>query len=380
MWQVGDTATHAAFLATLARGGHVYESYVDLWLEGSKVGQLSTGAEIGSGTVRVTARNRERRSLEMAVKESLWPVGDTDLLAPYGVWATVRVRITAGAAVFPDVPVFAGKVLSVTRDRWEGQVVVSAVDPMWQVNKEAIELPRPAPSGTRVVTGIQILIGEVFAGAAVADLTGDTSLIPAATLWNAGSGSRGRAIDDLAGSIGAEVFALPTVPSPGGQFVIRRVPSLDDQIAWVLPDGDLSVVVADQLVKTGAGVVNRWVVTVERPDSPSLYVAVTDEDPLSVTRYAGPIGRLPDFASSPLITTEGQAINAGKAKLARSKGLARTRKVTVVANPAVEAGDVLFIGVDGEPAETHIVDGFELPLTHAQPAMTIDTRSTVASE
>lgn len=377
---VGDAATHQLFLDTLARGGYTYTSYVDLWLQGAKIGELSAENDLESGRVRVTTRNRERRSLELTAREALWPASDTAMLSPYGVWATVRVRISAGLTVFPDIPVFAGKLLRVRKPRWSSTLTVSAVDPMWQVNKEAIEAPRPAPLNSPITAGITTLIAEVFPDASFVDLTASTETIPA-TLWNGGSGSRGRTIDELATSIGAEVFALPTIPSPGGEFVLRRWPSLDDEIAWTLPDGDQSIVIADQQTKSGASVVNRWIVTVERPDAPTLYVPVTDDDPGSPTRYGGPMGKLVDFLSSPLITDEGQAINAARAKLARTKGLARARQVTVVANPALEGGDVLYIGVDGEQAETHIADDFDLPLTVAdQPAMTIDTRSTVAVE
>lgn len=379
MYTVGDGATHQRFLDTLARGGHSYTSYADLWFDGVKIGELSTGDQIESGTVRVTARNRERRSLELIAHEDLWPIEVSDLLSPYGVWVTVRVRIAAGLDVFPDIPVFAGKIAKVRRQRWSGQIAVSAVDPMWQVNKEAIETPRPAPTVT-IVYGIQTLLAEVFPQATLTDYTGSQATIPSSTLWNAGAGSRGKAMDELATSLGAELFALPTVPAPGGSFVLRPVPALQDAIAWTLPDGALSVVVDDQQTQSGAGLVNRWIVTVERPDAPPIYVTVSDDDVGSATRYGGPMGHLPDFLSSPLITDESQAQQAGRAKLDRTKGLARTRQVTVVANPALEAGDVLYIGVDGEAAETHITDDFDLPLTPVNPAMTIQTRSTVADE
>lgn len=379
MFTVGDQVTHGRFLQTLG-GTHSLTSFVDVWLAGEKVAQYSTEDVIESGTIRVTGRNRERRALELTAADELWPADASDPFSPYGMWLTVRMRVSAGLSVFPDVPVFAGKVLRVRKQRWSGKMTVQAVDPMWQVNREAIEAPRPAPAGDRLAGGIHTLLSEVFGQASLTDLTGSTAAVPPATLWNGGTGSRGRTIDELAAALGAEVFALPTEVAPGGQFMVRPVPDLGDTVAWTLPDGAESVVVDDQQVQSGAGVVNRWIVTVERPDAPPIYVQVTDDDPASPTRYGGPMGRMSDFLSSSLITDEVQANAAGRAKLARTKGLARTRQVTIAANPALEAGDVLSIGVDGEAAETHIVDDFELSLSPEQPAMTILTRSTVAAE
>lgn len=379
MWLVGDEVTHARFLEVIG-SSHSRTSFVDVWLEGVKVAEYSTEDVIESGTVRVTARNRERRSLDLVAKEGLWPVEATDPFSPYGMWLTVRVRVSAGRTVFPDVPVFAGKVLDVRRQRWSGKIAVKAVDPMWQVNREAIESPRPAPSGDRITTGIGFLLREVFPAATVHDISGALDAIPASTLWNSGAGSRGRTIDELAASVGAEVYARPTAVAPAGDFVIRLVPNLDGTVAWTLPDGAASIVVDDQQVQSGAAVVNKWIVTVERPDAPPIYVQVADEDAASPTRYGGPMGKLVDFYASSLIASEGQAQVAGRAKLARTKGLARTRQVVIAANPALEAGDVLSIGVDGEIAETHIADDFDIPLSPEQPAMNIQTRSTVGNQ
>lgn len=370
MFQVGDALTHERFLSALTKT-HGYDGRVEAWFDGNLVDQI----EFGSGSVKVTARNRERRSLEFAAPEKLWPALPTDPLTPYGAWLRAYVTVTAGATAFPEIPVFAGRLSQVEGNRWEGDLRVSAVDPMWQVNREPFERLRPAPSASRIVDAVRQLLVEVFPEATLEDQTGSTATVPAGLMWDAKPGSRGKAIDELAASIGAEVYARPTAVWPGGDFVIRPVPSLAGPVDWTLPDGLVSIVEGDKRVQSGAAVVNRWIVEVQRQDAPTLYVPVTDSDPASPTRYGGPMGKLAAFYSSPLISDEAQGFNAGLAKLRRSIGLARQRTLRVAVNPALEAGDVMSVSVDGESLETHIADEFAAPLQHDPASMDIATRS-----
>lgn len=372
MFQVGDTLTHAAFLKALG-STHGYDGRVEAWYNGAKIEEIV----FASGAVKVNARSRERRSLDLIVPERLWPSLPGDPLSPFGVWLRAFVTVTASATVFPEVPVFTGPLLNVKRARWSGQLAVEAKDPFKQINREAFELVRRVPAGTLNTAAIRALIMEVFEQAAVIDLTGSQTVLPVSTAWDAGPGSRGTAIDGLGGAIGAEVFALPAAVWPGGMFVIRPVPSDADPVAWVLPDGTASIVPADEMSQSSEAVVNRWIVTSEGNDAPPIRVPVTDDNPGSPTRYGGPMGRLPGFYSSGLIGSQSQAQIAGAAKLVRSIGLARARAVEVPANPALEGGDVLAIGVDGEPAVNYISDEFTVPLTYETAAMKIDTRSAV---
>lgn len=372
MFQVGDTATHAAFLDALA-DSHSREAVVEAWFNGSKVGEV----EFDTGAVKVTGRNRERRQLTLTVAESLWPTEFTDLITPYGTWLRALVTITSGATVFPQVPVFAGKLLDDELEWMSGRVQVQAADPMWQINRESFESLRAAPANARVVDVINLLIVEVFPSATVLDLTGSQVTVPAGTVWDAGKGSRGKAVDDLASSIGAEVFALPLAVWPYGDFVIRPIPGLTDTAVWPFPDGLKAIVEADKRTQSGASVVNRWIMQSERFDAAPIWEAVTDDDPASPTRYGGPMGKLPDFYSSPLFSSSAQARDAGQARLRRTMGLARTREVKVIANPTLEAGDVMSIPIPGANPEFHIADDFDVPLTPDPAHMTINTRSTV---
>lgn len=362
MYLVKDEVTQAAYLAALGRP-HRRVSYVDVWYGGAKIGSLDFENDLESGTVLASGRNRERRKLELAARETLWPAAATDPLSPYGIWLQAFTTIYAGSIAYGPIPVFAGKVTQTKRRRRSGQTMVRAVDHFRQINQEPIEAPRQAPT-TGMATAILTLLREVFPSASLTDKTTLSVTIPDGTVWNAGWGSRGRALDEMAAALGAELLALPTSVYPNGDFVLRPVPGLDGAADWAVAG---TIIEDDQQLQSNEEVVNRWIVTVERPDSTTLYVTVTDDEVSSPTRYGGPMGKLARDYSSPLILTEAQAREAGMAKLNRTKGVARSRRLAIIANPALECGDRLSVSVDGEDAETNIVDDFELPLT-ADPA------------
>ncbi len=375
MWTVGgDPSTHQRFLEALPLSGRTYTGRVEAWYDG----QLRGEVEFESGSVQVSARNRERRALDdLVVAESLWPRTPQDLLTSYGGWLKAHVTITAGLTEFRDIPVFAGRIRRPRRTRRSGRMMVSAVDPMWLVNRAHFETVRPLPAGAGIAAVILQLLREVFPEATLEDRIGAAATVPAALVWNAQPGSRGKAVDELAAAVGGEVFARPTAVWPAGDFVLRPIPTLADPVAWFLPTrAETSVLENDELEQSADEVVNRWIVEVQRQDAPPLRVVVSDDDPLSPTRYGGPMGALPDFYSSPLITDETQGVTAGRAKLARTIGLARQRKLRVIANPALDGGDIMALSVDDEPLETLIADDFAIPLTADPAHMDITSRST----
>jgi len=375
MYTVTNASVHAQFLRALEKP-HRRVSYVDVWYGGVKIDSLNFEKDLESGSVFATGRNRERRTLNLGASERLWPYGETDSLSPYGIWLQAFTTIEAGATAYGPIPVFAGKVTRVKRKRRSGVVMVKAVDPMRQVNQEPIEAPRQAPQ-VPIPTAILTLLREVLPSASLTNETTLSVTITDNTVWNAGWGSRGRALDELSAALGAELFALPTAVYPNGEFVLRPVPGLDGAADWTVTG---NIVEDDQQEKSNEEVVNRWIVSVERPDSTTLFVRVTDDDPSSATRYGGPMGNLAKDFSSALIQTVTQAETAGRAKLNRTKGIASARRLAMIANPALECGDLISVSVDGEPYETNIVDDFELPLTADQADMVALCRASGGDE
>lgn len=358
MWQVSS-----AWLAALSVP-HSRTTRMEAWYGGQLVGSV----QVESGSVQVTARNRVRRTLNAVVPESAWPLTSTDLLAPYGQRVNVYQSIVAtGGVNLGEVPVFAGRVELVERVRKSGKVQVTALDGFADVNDAQFEQSYAPSPGLRVTATIGRLIHDVHPEAVIQDQTGSTATVPTGTMWDT---DRGQAVDDLAASIGAEVICLPD----GVTWVIRPVPTLSGTPVWTLADGQGGTMVRDAQSKSRRDVANRWIVHVERPGAAPFTVTVTDDDPSSPTRYGGPYGRVVRHLRSPLITDAAQAMVAGRARLARSIGLTRTRDLDHVPNPALEAGDVITVQAS-EGSETHIADSFALPLAVTD-VMTTNTRST----
>jgi hypothetical protein len=348
-----------------------YSQSIVTKVEAWRAGQLLGLIDISEGHVDVTARNRVRRTCELVVPSTLWPVEPTDMLAPYGTYLRCYRGIDLGSG--PEyVPVFHGRVQTVDdRDQFgDAGIDVHAVDLMADVNDARFESPRAGPTGTSIISAITTLITEAVpdAGIVVDSGVDTTSVVPSGMLWDQ---DRGKAIDDLAQAIGAEVFA-----GPDGGFRIRNVPTIDDPAVWSVAEGVAGTLVTAGRSLSREGVYNVVVTVVERAngDLPLRFVAA-DSNPTSPTYVGGVFGRVPRFLRNPLVTSTWQAEAAGLALLARSIGATRTRTVSCVPNPCLDAGDVLSV-VAGGVTETHIADTLTLPLHADGGAMTIGTRST----
>jgi hypothetical protein len=118
---------------------------------------------------------------------------------------------------------------------------------------------------------------------------------------------RGKAIDDLAQSIGAEVYA-----KPDGRFQIRNVPTLNDTPSWTSTKAKAAPSSPPGGRVTRENVYNVVVTIVERAngDLPIRYAA-EDTNIASPTYVGGVFGRVPRFLRNPLVTTPDQAETAG---------------------------------------------------------------------
>jgi len=361
MWQVSDPSTHAAFLAALAQS-HTYTPTVKTYLDGVELGTVL----LQSGRIRVSGRTQVRRRAYLTVPESQW----TDQLSAYGVELRAWVTVAAGNITYPPVPVFTGRVERRERSRRSGLVQVECWDRFAAINDDAFETPRATPAGARIADATATLIKETHPSVAVTDLTGLPSTVPAGLTWDLGDGSRGLAIDRMALAIGAEIVALPD-----GNFLQRLYPTLTDEPAWQVATGPGGVIVADAQVETRTGVANRWIIT---GNQTAAGVSVREVATIigGTLRYGGPYGRVVRYHTDPMITSTVQASQVGAAILARVEGMARQRIVTVIANPALEAGDVLAVST-ADGLELHIADEFDVPLTADIPTMAVASRSTV---
>lgn len=359
-------AVPAGYLAALGQSHRVI-SRIDAYQGGTFIGTVP----YSEGAVAVTARNRVRRTLTFTADSALYPREYLDLLSPYATVLQAFRGIDLGTTQLL-FPVFAGKVENVdNRDQFGGGIEVRARDLMGDVNDARFESPRAAPTGYRIIDAIITLLVEAVPAATVTVDAGvdTTSLVPSGLMWDV---DRGKAVDDLAQSIGAEAFAIPD----GSGFRVRNVPTLLDTPSWTVNEGVNGTLVTAGRAVGRDGVYNVVITVVERAngDVPLRFVA-EDTNVGSPTYVGGLFGRVPRFLRNPLVTNAEQGEVAGYALLARSIGATRTRNITCVPNPAAEAGDVITARVAGVD-ETHIADTFTLPLHAEGAAMTVGTRST----
>jgi len=105
-----------------------------------------------------------------------------------------------------------------------------------------------------------------------------------------------------------------------------------------------------------------------------VHAVAYDDNPSSVTRWAGPFGQVPRFYDSSFLRTEAQALAAAQAMLARSIGLPYTVDFSMIPNPALEPLDVIGIDVEEPGAwERHVLDTLTIPLI-ARRSMRATTR------
>lgn len=98
-----------------------------------------------------------------------------------------------------------------------------------------------------------------------------------------------------------------------------------------------------------------------------------DDDPNSPTYIDGPMGRVPLFYSSPLLTTQDDVDSAAETRLARVKRPIEQVAYSLVPNPAHEAFDVVeFVGED-DTARRFMLDVVTIPLDNSG-AMTATAR------
>ena len=100
-----------------------------------------------------------------------------------------------------------------------------------------------------------------------------------------------------------------------------------------------------------------------------------DDDPNSPTYCDGPMGRVPLFYSSPVLTTQGDVDSASVTRLARVKRPVEQVTFTLLPNPAHEAFDVVEFVDENDVARRYMFDIVSIPLD-SQGTLTATTRET----
>lgn len=244
-----------------------------------------------------------------------------------------------------------------------------------QVQDARFHKPRVIDAGSSKFT-VEKLIREALPEASVSWQVPDTTL-PQFTeerdRWGVLDGRSGD--PSIARSLSARLFC-----DARGEFMMRAVPSLDDDPVWSLDYDDGGVLVAPQESLSREGVYNQIVVTggSDTGDIPIGPAIASDEDPVSPTSAKGPFGQVPLFYNSKLITTYAQAQATALAMLAPRLGLKQTVTVDAMSNPALEPDDVISIRMPNGSVQNHVLD--EITYSPTGGLMRVNTRATTSRQ
>ena len=193
-------------------------------------------------------------------------------------------------------------------------------------------------------------------------------VLPAGTVFDA---SRWDFATKVAEALGAEVYF-----GRDGDIHVVPVPGITEGVAehdWLIdasPDG----VLADIRRKVSRPEANGVVIVGSTDgDSDPPWAFVVDDNPISRSRYGGPLGKVVKRFVNSNLTTDAQCDVAALAKLRDKTGLQRSVEFDTFANPAMDPGDVSLLRSLAGGDEFHLVDGYRYDFRSA--AMPCTTRS-----
>lgn len=330
---------------------------------------------VTSGTVTSDASSQVRRTATVGIgNTNLWPDDPFSILSPLGSELLIAYGIVLPGKT-EYISIIRGPITRVERatpaSGGGDALTLTVADRSSKVAEARLDAPSQTVSGATTVAEIKRLINEVLPTAAVVDLTGNTKVAPQMEIererWSDG-------VEKLADSIGAEVYA-----TPDGNFAIRYQPTLADSPVWTLTAGEGGVLVGEDDEFSRDLTYNRLVASGQRTDGiPPVHAVSSDTDPTSPTYISGPFGIKTRFFASPLLTTVAQCQSAADSLLARVTGHHMNVSFRVIANPALEAGDVIRLLYEGRD-EVHIIDRVEIPLRPGD-VQQIKTRSLALPE
>lgn len=350
---------------------HVLSTQVDS-MDATGLAPRALGIPFSDGTVQVSSTSRIRRVLSLTIPDPRWlPQSDDDALSPY----SARIRVRQGVK-FPDgtietAPVGVFRIESIDGDEQRGPVELVGHSLEAMVIDARFESPRQA-SGPSCVGLIQTLIVEANPTAEVVVATIQDAPVPRTT-WDE---DRWGAIEELATAIGCDVYCDPL-----GRYVIADV--VDP--ATAAPTRTLKSGTGGTLKSVLRGISREGVFNSVVARSSGLSVAkpiqavARDTDALSPTRWGGPFGKVPRFWSSPLVSTQTQALLAAQSILSKSIGLTKSVSIEAVPDPTIDAGTAVRIipNPDAAPnGEIHVLESFPLRLAVGGNRFTAATRTT----
>lgn len=340
-----------------------------------QTGVSPTGTEIPilAGSVTVDGTQAIRSTLDLTTAGTFddgrraWPKsGDQLLLAPYGNEIFVERGLFYSDDLVEYCPLGYFRIQTPDQDDSpDGPIRVVAQDRMAGIVEARLLQPVQFMAGTTLGVVVNTLITAIYPDAVIEWddatnlLTLDRTVITEQDRYGF--------IDDLITSRGKVWYW-----DHRGVLTIKDLPDATTPV-YTVDNGRDGVEVSVTRHITRDGVYNAVVATGEAGDTqtPVLGIAL-NLDPDSPTYYNGRFGKVPQFYSSPLLTTDGQALAAATTLLRKKLGLPYSVKFGTVANPALEPYDPIRVR-QRDGAEMHVLQSLTIPLVEDTP-MTAQTK------
>ena len=270
------------------------------------------------------------------------------------------------------IPVFAGELSgNAQQDLGDGTITLELGDFSSWLSRCQFLTPY-VPGNIARVTAITNVVQAARPGTTVINLSSDQGLVPAASTWSTGALD---VISDLSTDGGLDCSF-----GPDGNYYIRNQQNTASQPVWTVTAGPYGLIETASRAKPS----DRWynVVVVQPPAGTTqtwTQQSAQITDPAN-PRYPGNIGYVPYFWTSPSITDAADALAAAQRILSYIQGSDTTLALTLIANPALEANDVIRVatpqvGQQNPLIFQHFVDSFNFDLQTGD--MTLNTRSQI---
>lgn len=328
---------------------------------------LENEVPIFKGSIGAALQQRVTRSGTFSLGARWWPgVSATAALTPYQTIVNIRAGARYGDGSRELFDIITGRVGNVTRNA-DGSVTARVDDLAADVIGLPFEQPRNSENVT-VTRQIERLIQEVLPAATFGPYDVTDATTPKLT-WDE---DRGKALDDLAATLGARWYCLGD-----GSFVIREYPYDDATPVQTIADaadGGLMLQGAPTISRDDAA--NSVTVVVERFDGGTPFrVTMRDMDPTSPTFYGGPFGRVGRLVKVQTPLTVGQATQLARAQLNASTALSSTWSVQMRPDYTLEPGDTVRLTSRGF-SQVQVIDQITYPLGEGG-TMDLSTRAYV---
>ncbi|KAF0649212.1 MULTISPECIES: DUF5047 domain-containing protein [Streptomyces] len=306
-------------------------------------GRVETLDIIG-GSVPVDRSQACRRTCTVTVPDpALIPRTAADKLSVYGAQLRIARGVQAGA-YRELVPVGVFRLDGIEGDVDTGPVSLTGQSLECIIADDRFVTPYRA-TGT-AIGAITALIVRSIPDAVVVSRVADAAIGP--RTWDI-EANPWEAVRELGAVVGAEVYC-----DAAGQFVIAALPDLlTTPPAWTVAAGERGVYVSAKRGMASRGVHNGVLARGESAETGTAPVAklVVDSDPGSPTRWGGPFGRRPAFISSSALTTEAACEAAASLRLKQLMAPNATANLRSLANPALEAGDIIRVVYPSGPPD-----------------------------